>query len=88
MQRPGHNFRRGCAETIDENNQRAVIKFRGIIIFIHDDTAVWKAGEHNRAVCDEQAGEMNGFFKRATAVVPQVNDNARDFFLLEFVDQL
>ena len=87
LQRGGGDLGGGRAETVDHHDERAVVKHGRIRVGVHGDLAVGIARQHDRAVLDEQAGEFDGFFQRAAGIVPQIQDDAGHFFLLQFFDQ-
>ena len=88
LQRGGGDFGGGGAEPVDHHGQRTVVKHGRIGVGIHGDVAVGRARLDDRAILDEKAGELDGFLQRAAGIVPQIQNDAGDFFLFKFLDQL
>src|SRR5690606_10294914 len=51
------------------------------------NTAVAVAHQHGGALVDEQAGQLGGFLQGAAAIVAQVDDQAVDALLFQFLEQ-
>ena len=86
LQRGGGDFRRGRAETVDEHDERAVVKHGCIGVTVHIHRAIERTGEHDGAVFDEKAGKLDGFFERTAGIAAQIENDAGNFFLFEFFD--
>ena len=78
--------RRGCA--IDEHRERTVPGHARMRIFFLFDLAACAAHLHDRALVDEEAGEIGRLGERAAAVVAKIDDDAVDLFLLELAEEL
>ena len=87
LQGGGGDFRSGRAEAVDHHHERSVIKFRRVGIRIRLHPTIGIARHDNRAVLDEQAGELDGFLQRTAGIRAQINDDAGNFFRLQFVDE-
>jgi hypothetical protein len=60
----------------------------GILVAVHLHAAAGFALLHDRAAIDEQAGEVDGFVERTTAVVAQVEHDAVDLVAAQLGQQL
>ncbi|MNY43448.1 hypothetical protein D3C86_1784080 [compost metagenome] len=83
----GKNLRGGRRQTVDQQHQRAFVEGARVFVFQHVDPAIGIADQHGRALVDEQAGQLGGFLQGTATVVAQVDDDAVDFFLLQFGQQ-
>src|SRR5262249_4125000 len=67
----GEDLRRGCAETIDQNGERAVVGGGGLRIVEDFETPCCVLQLHDRPVIDEEAGERGRLRQIASAVATQ-----------------
>ena len=87
LQRRRRDLRGGRAEAVNHHRERPGVKLLRVGDGIHLHLPVGIAREDDRAVLDEQAGELDGLLQRAAGVRAQVNDDAGNFFRLQPVDQ-
>ena len=87
LKRAGENLGGGGAAVAGEDHEGAVIRHEGVGVVGFAHGAVHFFDLDDGAGADEQAGELDGFFEGAAAVAAQVQNDAGDVFLFEFLEQ-
>jgi hypothetical protein len=87
LQRTREDLRCRSAEPAGENNQRSIVKHRGIVVVFFLEITFPIAHLDDGTILDEKAGQIYSLFQEAATVGAQIENNAIDVFGLEFLEQ-
>ena len=87
LQGAGEDLGGRGAETGGQHGERAVITDGGVGVAVHLQAAHRVAHLHDRALVDEEAGEVDSLGEQAAAVAAQVDDEGLDALVLQLADE-
>jgi hypothetical protein len=87
LKRAGENLRGGGAEARGEHGERAIVRDGVVRVAVDVYLTLEIALLHDRALLDEEAGEIDRLGEEATAIATEIDDEGLDAIGLQLADE-